>query len=204
MTLTIILITAAVSVLCFQNTGLFTKLLLNPYRTFREKEWWRLISHGFVHADWTHLIVNMFVLYSFGRATEGYFSNLVDLGYIRSPMLHFFLLYFGGMLVASIPSMLRHRNDPNYNSVGASGAVSAVVFTSIFFSPLQNLYLYFIPMPGIVFGILYLVYSQVMARRASDNVNHEAHFTGAVFGLVYPILLEPGLAGYFIRQFDIF
>jgi membrane associated rhomboid family serine protease len=180
------------------------RLLLNPYQTYHKKEWWRLVSHGFVHADWTHLIVNMFVLYSFGRAGERYFGDLSSMGYINSPQLHYLLLYFGGMIVSSIPSLLRFKNDPNYNSVGASGAVSAVLFSCIFFSPLQNLYLFFIPMPGILFGILYLVYSQVMARRSSDNVNHEAHFTGAIFGLLYPILIEPSLASHFINQLNIF
>jgi len=200
MTLTIIVFTAIVSIFCFQNEAWFMRLLLNPYDTWHRKEWWRMVSHGFIHADWIHLFVNMFVLYSFGRAAERYFGELASMGYLRFPYMHYLLVYFGGMVVSSLPSMIKHRNDPNYNSVGASGAVSAILFVCIFFSPLQNLYLYFIPMPGILFGVLYVIYSQVMARRAKDHVNHEAHLTGALFGFIYPIIIKPDLIRVFLGQ----
>jgi membrane associated rhomboid family serine protease len=200
MTIAIIAITVAVSIFCFQNDHWFLRLLLNPFQTWHRREWWRMVSHGFVHADWIHLFVNMFVLYSFGRAAERYFGDLAGLGYLKFPMLHYLIVYFGGMVVSSLPSLWRHRDNPDYNSVGASGAVSAILFVDIFFSPLQNLYLYFIPMPGIVFGVLYVIYSQVMSRRSKDNINHEAHLTGALFGFIYPILIKPDLIRVFLGQ----
>ena len=200
MTIITILVTILVSIYGFQNKQFFDKLLLNPYRLIQKKEFYRVISHGFIHADWTHLLVNMFVLFSFGKAIELYLGNLKNLGYIHSIQFHFILLYLGGIIVSSLPSIIKHRNDSWYNSLGASGGVSSVVFASIFFNPLNIIYLYFIPIPGIVFGILYLVYSQYMSKRNKDNVNHEAHFTGAVFGFVYPLIIHPGLIKIFLSQ----
>lgn len=200
MTIVIIAITAIVSIISFQNDRLFSTLLLNPLKFLRKKEYYRILSHGFIHADWTHLIVNMFVLFSFGRAIEGYFNQLKEMDYLRYPQLHYLILYFGGIIVSSIPSIIKHRNDSWYNSVGASGGVSAVVFTSIFFGPLNILYLYFIPIPGIVFGALYLIYSQYMAKRNKDNINHDAHFAGSIFGFLYPLLINIGLFKVFLNQ----
>ncbi len=200
MTIITIIVTILISIYGFQNKQLFDKLLLNPYRLIQKKEFYRVITHGFIHADWTHLLVNMFVLFSFGKAIELYLGNLKNLGYIQSIQFHFILLYLGGIIVSSLPSIIKHRNDSWYNSLGASGGVSSVVFASIFFDPLNIIYLYFIPIPGIIFGILYLVYSQYMSKRNKDNVNHEAHFTGAVFGFVYPLIIHPGLIKIFLSQ----
>lgn len=200
MTIITIIVTILISIYGFQNKQLFDKLLLNPYRLIQKKEFYRVITHGFIHADWTHLLVNMFVLFSFGKAIELYLGNLKNLGYIHSIQFHFILLYLGGIIVSSLPSIIKHRNDSWYNSLGASGGVSSVVFASIFFDPLNIIYLYFIPIPGIIFGILYLVYSQYMSKRNKDNVNHEAHFTGAVFGFVYPLFIHPGLIKIFLSQ----
>ena len=200
MTIIIIAITTIVSIISFQNDRLFSILLLNPLKFLRKKEYYRILSHGFIHADWMHLIVNMFVLFSFGRAIEGYFDQLKEMDYLRYPHLHYLALYIGGIIVSSIPSIIKHRNDSWYNSVGASGGVSAVVFASIFFGPLNILYLYFIPIPGIVFGALYLIYSQYMAKRNKDNINHDAHFAGSVYGFLYPLLINIGLFKVFLNQ----
>ena len=200
MTIIIIAITTIVSIISFQNDRFFSILLLNPLKFLRKKEYYRILSHGFIHADWMHLIVNMFVLFSFGRAIEGYFDQLKVMDYLRYPNLHYLALYIGGIIVSSIPSIIKHRNDSRYNSVGASGGVSAVVFASIFFGPLNILYLYFIPIPGIVFGALYLIYSQYMAKRNKDNINHDAHFAGSVYGFLYPLLINIGLFKVFLNQ----
>ena len=121
MTLAIIIITALVSVFSFQNRTWFDKLKLNPYRLYYKKEWGRILSHGFIHADWTHLIVNMFVLYSFGRAVEYYFSELRVSGYMSFPIIHFLLLYLGGIIISSIPSILKQKNHEWFNrKVGAT------------------------------------------------------------------------------------
>ncbi len=200
MTLIIIALTIIISVYTFQNNHLFNKLLLNPFRLIHNKEYFRIITHGFIHADWTHLLVNMFVLFSFGKAIEMYLGNLKSLGYIHNIQIQFLILYLGGIIISSIPSIVKHKNDSWYNSLGASGGVSSVVFASIFFDPLNIIYLYFIPIPGIVFGVLYLVYSQYMSKKNRGNINHEAHFTGAVFGFLYPIIIHPGLIKVFFSQ----
>ena len=192
----IIGITAVVSFLAFQNVSLMEKLQFNAAQVVHRKQYYRLISHAFVHVSWTHLIVNMLVLYFFGRNVESYF------GYFFGNMaeIYFVILYIGGMLASNIWSLIKHQNDYYYNAVGASGAVSAVLFTFIFLDPWEMLYLFaIIPIPGIVFGVGYLIYSYQMGKRKSDNVAHDAHFLGAVFGFVFPIILKPDLFRRFIE-----
>ncbi len=201
MTIIIIVITCLISISAFNRKELFDKLQLNPYAVYHKKQWYRIITHGFLHADWVHLFVNMFVLFSFGSSIENIFKQLAAQGIINSPILSFLLLYFIGMILATITTIKKHKDNYWYNSVGASGAVSAVVFASIFFQPLAKLYFYaVIPIPGIVFGVLYLAYSQYMSKRDSDNINHDAHFIGAVFGFLFPLLLDPKLINVFLSQ----
>jgi len=201
MTLLIIAITSVISVIAFNRRDIFNKLQLNPYAVYHKKEWYRILSHGFLHADWVHLFVNMFVLFSFGSAVENIFKQLASNGIIQSPILVFVILYFGSMIFATVTTIAKHKENEWYNSVGASGAVSAVVFTSIFFQPLANLYFFaVIPIPGIVFGVLYLGYSHYMSRKGGDNINHDAHFIGAVFGFIFPLLLDPSLIKIFLNQ----
>lgn len=201
-TILIVVSTAIVSIICFQRMDIFSKLDFEPYLIYRKKEYFRFISHSLVHADWIHLIVNMLVFFSFGKYVEKIFDSLQQQDFIFSGKFFFIVLYFGGAIVASIPSFIKHRENPNYVSVGASGAVSAILFTSIFFSPLDKVYFYgILPIPGFIFGILYLIYSSYMARRGGDNVNHDAHFWGAVFGFIFPLFIDPGLITNFINQF---
>ncbi len=200
MTVTIIIVTSIISVYAFSHGDFFNKMTLNPYLFLHKKEYWRIFTHGFIHADWVHLGVNMFVLFSFGIFTEKYLKALALHGYINHPSLNYLILYCGGILFSAIPSIIRHQKDSWYNSVGASGAVSAVVFISIFFQPKNLIYFYFIPIPGIVFGILYLIYSQYMAKKSGQHINHEAHFAGALFGFFYPVLMNPALIHLFFSQ----
>ncbi len=196
LTYTLIAITVLVSMLCFNNAQLFDKLSLKPYRVVHANEWYRLITHGFVHADWMHLFVNMFTFWSFGQYIENAFQ------YMGFGKWAFLLLYFGGMIIASVNDIIRYRNASWYTSIGASGAVAAVLFTAIFLNPWDKILLFAaIPIPGIVFGLLYLAYCQYMARRGGDHINHNAHFYGAVFGFIFPILLEPRLFQVFIQHF---
>lgn len=206
MTILLIVITSVISILGFNNREIFEKLQLNPYATYHKKEWYRIVSHGFLHADWIHLFINMFVLYSFGNSVENIFKQLAYEGIIKSPVLSFVLLYFISMAFATITTIVKHKDNYYYNSVGASGAVSAVVFTHIFFLPIHPIELYaIIPIPGIILGIAYLIYSQYMSKKAKDNVNHDAHFIGAVFGFLFPIALQPKLINVFLNQiFSIF
>lgn len=196
LTYIIIAVTVAVSLACFSNGQLFDKLSLKPYRVVHAREWYRVISHGFVHADWVHLFVNMFTFWSFGQYIESAFQ------YLGFGQWSFLVLYFGAMIVASVSDLIRFRNAAWYTSIGASGAVSAVLFTAILLNPWDKILLFaVIPIPGILFGVLYLAYCQYMARQGGDNINHNAHFYGAVFGLVFPILLEPQLFRMFLSHF---
>ena len=192
----IIGITVVVSYLCFNNQELFRKSALMPYRTVKNNEWYRLVTHGFVHADMTHLLVNMFTFWSFGTYIENVF------GYLGFGTWGYLGLYLGGMVFASSYDVLKHHNDPYYVSIGASGAVSAILFSSILFDPWSKILLFaIIPVPGIIFGVLYLAYCQYMAKRAGDNINHNAHFYGAVYGFLYPALLNPSLLKAFLSHF---
>ena len=187
--------TVVVSLLCFNRRDLINKLSFNAYAVVKRKEWYRFITHGFVHADMTHLFVNMFTFWSFGGFMETLFSN------IGFGSWAFIGLYFGGMIFASLYDLIKHRNNIYYQSIGASGAVSAILFSSILFNPWGSILLFaIIPVPGIVFGVLYLLYCQYMAKNATDHINHNAHFYGALFGLLYPILLLPPLLSDFVEQ----
>ena len=194
----IIALTVVISLRCFKDRRLFEKLAFIPYLTVKRNEWYRLVTHGFVHADMTHLLVNMFTFWSFGVYIERVF------GYLGFGAFGFLGLYIGGMVMASAYDLYRQRNNPSFLSIGASGAVSAVLFSSIFLEPWSKILLFaIIPVPGIVFGILYLVYCQYMAKQSGDNINHDAHFYGAVYGLIYPALLDTSLvSSFFSRLFS--
>lgn len=193
----IIGVTSLVSYLAFGNPVMMERMQFNAAKVVHRNEYYRLISHAFVHANWTHLIVNMFVLYFFGRGIEQYFAFYFG----NRATAYFILLYFGGILASTVWSLITQKNNYYYNAVGASGAVSALLFAFIFFNPWEMLYLFaFLPIPGIVFAVGYLAYSYWMSRRQTDNVAHDAHFLGAVFGFVFPILANPRLFEHFIDQ----
>lgn len=187
--------TVLISYLAFQNPDLASKLQFNAAQIVHRKEYYRLVSHAFIHANWTHLLINMMVLYFFGRNVEAYLDHYFG----NRATFYYLLLYFGGILASNIWSLIKNQNNYYYNAVGASGAVSAVLFATIFFDPWGLLYLFaIVPIPGILFGVGYLVYSYQMSKKQRDNVAHDAHFLGAVFGFVFPILLRPGLFERFI------
>ncbi len=201
MTIILIIITSIISALAFNNNQLFSKMQLSPFLVYHRKEYYRLISHGFIHADWMHLIINMIVFYSFGTAVEYYFGQLEAEGYMRFSRVWFTFLYLAGIVISSVTTIAKHKDNSYYNAVGASGAVSAVTFCAIFFAPYSKLLLYaIIPIPGIVFGVLYLIFSQYMSRRGNDNINHDAHFVGAVFGFLFPLIIKFQLIHIFLDQ----
>ncbi len=201
MTILLIAITCLISILCFNNSSLFSRLQFNAYQIFHRRQYYRMLSHGFVHANWWHLIVNMLVLYFFGTNVEAILRMLGEGGMIKFPSLVYLLLYLISVIFASSISLIRYKDDHWYNSVGASGAVGAVMFFCIFFKPWEKLYLYgMIGIPGIIFGVLYLIYSQYMSRRGGDNINHDAHFLGSVFGFIFPLFIDLNLYQYFIAQ----
>jgi membrane associated rhomboid family serine protease len=189
-TTALVAITTLVSILTFSNSNLYYQFMFHPYlMSDRKQEWHRFISHSLIHADWMHLIFNMIGLYSFGR--------LVEMNIGMSSML---LLYLLGVVVSVIPAYVKHRGNNAYRSLGASGGVSAVVFAGVMLSPFSTILFYFIPMPAIVFAILYLIYSQYSAKKGSDHIAHDTHLVGAIFGWVYIVAVHPSIAQGFIRQ----
>lgn len=190
-TLIIIVVTVIVSIIAFGNHQMFRRLAFNAYDIKHFKNSYRFLSYALIHADWIHLLINMMVLYSFGRVVEQYYGFYFG----TKGILYFILLYVGGTALSTLPSYGKHKDDYSYTAVGASGAVSAVVFASIIFDPLSKIYLFLIPIgiPSIIFGVLYLIYSAYMGKKNIDNVGHDAHFWGAVFGFVFTIVLKPSL-----------
>lgn len=202
-TLILIAATAVVSILAFQRSQLFEALLFSPFAVQHRGQWYRMLSHAFVHADWPHLLVNMFVLWSFGSSVEVLYGMISPLPSAAA----YVMLYVGGIVCATFPGMAKHRNDPRYRSVGASGAVSAVLFAHVLMMPTQSITLFFIQsLPAWLFGVLYLIYSYAMDKRGGDNVAHDAHFYGAVFGVLFTAAMDPNLVldlGYLERSLGI-
>lgn len=167
--------------------------MMIPYRMVRQKTWFELISSGFVHASLGHLFLNMFVLFFFGPILEQAIGQT-----------HFVLLYFTGLIASGLPSAYKHKDNPSFATVGASGAVESVLFGFIVLFPLDPIYIMFIPfgIPSIIFGILFLAYS-IYASKGEGKINHEAHIAGALWGVVYLILFVPGTVEHFLTVFGI-
>lgn len=213
--LVIVIANVALSLAVFSNRDLFGKLLFNPYRTLRQNEWYRTVTHAFIHADYIHLFFNMYVLYQFGGLIETIFTDpkvfanvfpTVDFWGVSRGYLYFVILYFGGMLAATLPAFKKHKDNPAYNSVGASGAVSAVVLAIIIALPTMQLYLFFIPIgiPAFIIGIAYLTYEYFMSKKGRTGIAHDAHLWGGLFGLVFMLAIEPRFGMYFLRQVGAF
>lgn len=189
-TLIMIGITALVSYLAFKNRHLLNDLLLWPAKMKDPKQLYRLLTAGFVHADSMHLIFNMVTLYFFGQILE----QVLGFGL-------FLILYISAIVVASIPSFLKHVNNPDYLSLGASGGVAAIVFAMIYLEPWSKLYIFFaIPVPSIVFAAGYLGYTVYYAKKGGQRINHDAHLWGSLFGLLFMLVIDPTHGLYFINQ----
>jgi membrane associated rhomboid family serine protease len=195
LTIAIVVITALLSFATFNNEKMMNDLILYPPYVLRKNQYYRLITSGLIHADISHLAFNMITLYFFGKSWEQ-----VYVGYFGLPSYLFLVLYFGGMIVADIPSLIKHANNYNYRSLGASGAVSAVVFSMILVSPWSMLYVMFLPLPAILYAILYLGYSIYMDRKGGGNINHGAHLWGAIFGIVFTLIMKPEVGSLFMQQ----
>lgn len=191
LTLLITVVTVGISAYAFNEKRFLSSMMMKPYKAVHQKEFYRYITSGFVHSNWLHLGLNMWVFYMFGGLIESVIGPLA-----------FVLLYIVGIIVSDIPTALKYQHQPGYSSLGASGGVSAVVFAMIVVFPLAPLRLLFIPIdiPAFIFGTLYLMYSYYMNRRDSDHVNHSAHMWGALFGILFMIVLEPSLAGRFFSE----
>ncbi|MFN0049439.1 MAG: rhomboid family intramembrane serine protease, partial [Cytophagales bacterium] len=181
------------------NGTLIDRWVFNSYKIYHKNEYWRLLTSGFIHADYSHLIFNMISLYFFGAFVEEYyryvFGELYGAGF-------YLTLYLVGILLSDVYSLFAYKNSLNFNSLGASGAVSAIVYASILLSPLDKIYIFFIPIgiPGFIYGIIYLIYTSYLAKQSNDHVNHFAHFGGAIIGVLFTIVIYPPSVDLFIDQ----
>ena len=210
--LIIVGLTVAISAYAWSNDELMESWILRPYRMARDQsQLYRFLTSGFLHADWGHLLFNMIAFYSFGGLVLSALSNGTNAQGVDGfggigGIWRFLLLYLGGIVVSDIPTYFRHRDDRHYGSLGASGGVASVLFAGVIFAPLNKIYLMFIPIgiPGFIFGFLYLAYSYYQGRRGGDNINHDAHFYGAIYGVLLTLIFMPSSGVEFIKQISLF
>jgi membrane associated rhomboid family serine protease len=166
----------------YSKPALIQRFLFRPYWFLRRKQYDTVVTSGFVHADLGHLIFNMVTFYFFAFPLERVIGPL-----------RFAVLYLLGLVLSEITTYYKHRNDPSYASLGASGAISAVLFASIVYFPTQKLFIIPIPVPipAPLFAIAYVAYSWYSARQARGNINHDAHLGGALVGLAFVFLTDP-------------
>lgn len=194
----ILAITIFVSITAMDNHALKNKMMFNAYMIHERKEWYRFFSNGLIHADWMHLGFNMFSLYMFGIGVEGAYQEIFE----AKGILFFILLYVGGLVMSSLYSYEKHKNNVYYNALGASGAVSAVIFAYIVIFPTARLGFMFIPVPipAYLFGFIFLGIEYYLGKRGQDNIGHDAHIWGAIYGVVLTLILKPALATRFMDQ----
>jgi membrane associated rhomboid family serine protease len=186
----IILITCLISYLAFNDNLLMERLLFIPSQIEKYKEYYRFITSGLVHNDYMHLLLNMFVLYSFGTLVEKEFSYMLP-GFGG---VIFLLFYITALIVSDYPSFLKYRFSGYYRSLGASGATSAVIFASIMFFPLGKILLFgILPLKSWLFAILYIAYESYMNKQRMDNVAHDVHIYGALYGVLFVTAIEPSV-----------
>ncbi|WP_373190766.1 rhomboid family intramembrane serine protease [Halomonas sp.] len=191
-TLSLIAFTVILSLTAWRSPSLLASLIYWPPGVAKG-QWWRLLTHGFIHADGTHLLFNMITFYFFGRVMEQVLTP-------RIGPLGFLLFYLSGILVAILPSHFRHRVDSQYRSLGASGAVSTMLFAYILLQPWSLLYVFFVPVPAIIFAVVYVVYSVQASHRGGSKINHSAHLWGGAWGVAFMLFLAPGLGPRFFEE----
>jgi membrane associated rhomboid family serine protease len=192
--LIIIAITCIVSMLAFGNPELLRRLILWPPAVSRDRQYYRLVTYGLIHADGQHLLFNMLTLYFFGSHMERFYTDhLGAFGYA--------IFYTGGLIVSILPSYFDNRTNAEYRSLGASGAVSAALFASILLQPWTMLLVFFaLPIPAILYAVLYIAYSIYMDRRGDGNINHKAHLWGAAYGVAMTVVTEPAVISRFLAS----
>ena len=198
-TLIIIIITVLVSIAAFSNQKILDDFIFYPPAVTYNKQWYRFITCGLIHADFGHLIFNMYAFYLFGKAVEDYFILIFQ----EKGKLLYLLLYLTSLFVCLLPTYSKHREDGSYRSLGASGAVSAVIFAYIMLEPLTGIGIIFIPgisIPGFLFGILYLAISSYLDKRGGGGINHSAHLWGALYGIAFLIVAAYLFSDYAVLQ----
>ncbi|WP_290242982.1 rhomboid family intramembrane serine protease [Pedobacter aquatilis] len=185
----IFVFTIITSLYAFYDNSVYGKFMLHPYSVSKGKNIFTLITSGLIHADWMHLAFNMFTFFAFAFTLETLMGSW-----------RFGMLYFLALILSDIPTVFRYKDSFNYNSLGASGAISAVLFSYILYNPMSKIYIMFIPIgiPAVVFGFLYLIYCAYASKNSRDGINHDAHFYGALTGLIFTIIFVPGILQNFI------
>jgi len=199
----IIIITAIISYISQRRQDIMQKLIMHPYTVTRQNQYYRLLTSGFIHSGLIHFFFNMLALYFFGPYIEAIFKEL----YPVSGSVLFIVFYLSAIVVSDLTSLRKHKDNSGYFSLGASGAVSAVVFSWIMFFPTRTIYVYFIPMPGFILGALYLIYSYYQSKNPDSHINHDAHLWGSIYGIIFTTILYPSAIPRFIQQlseFEIF
>ena len=194
-TLAIVIITTVISIAGFRNGKIVDELIFWPPAISKKNQYYRFITCGLIHADYMHLIFNMLTLYFFGTYMEAHYQG--DLGLQK---YYYLALYIGALIVSNIPTYIKHYNDYDYRSLGASGAVSAVLFSFILLGPWQQILVLVFPVPAIIYGGLFLFYSAYMSRKGGDHINHDAHFYGALFGVLFTIAVRPDVINIFLNE----
>jgi membrane associated rhomboid family serine protease len=206
-TLVLVVVTVAISIWGWNNSSIMGRWIFNPYSTHHHREYYRMIASGFLHKDYIHLIFNMFVLFMFGNYVEQTLD--VYFGPVTGKIL-FLALYLLGIIISDIPTLIKHKDHRHYNALGASGGVSSVLFSFVILYPLEELCLYGIPLlcfPGILWAALYVIYSIYMGKKGGDNINHDAHLYGGLFGIVFTFIVVPNaFEGFFaqLAEFSLF
>ena len=185
-TLSIILLTSVISFTGFSNQKVQDDLIFYPPAITNRNQWYRFVTSGLIHADIMHLLFNMYSFYLFGELVERTFVQIFG----ESGKIIYLLLYIISLIVCLLPTYFNNQNNYHYRSLGASGAVSAVIFAGIFLYPTMGMGIFPIPfhIPGFVFGPLYLILSAYLAKKGQGNINHSAHIWGAIFGIVFLII----------------
>lgn len=184
-TLALIAINVIISLIAMNNQDVMSKAIMWPYGVKRYNQFYRFITSGFIHADYIHLFFNMFTLLFFGQVVEIYFS-----GYGLGGNIAYLVLYFLALIASDLPTYFKQKDNYNYHCLGASGAVSAIVFAAVVFDPWGSIYLYgALKISALVYAVLYIVYCVAMSRKGGDNINHDAHLWGSLFGLGFTIAL---------------
>lgn len=193
----IFVFTIVTSIYAFSNPHLFSRFMLHPHSVYRGQRAYTVLTSGLIHRDWGHLLFNMLTFFFFGFALESILAGVSAWGHTQ-----FALIYLLGLVLSDVTTVYKQRANPLYYSLGASGAICAVLFAFIMFQPTAMLGIFLIiPMPAWIFGILFLVYCAWAAKQARDSINHDAHFYGALVGIVATLVFHPWVFSHFLGHF---
>lgn len=196
-TLILIIVTVAASIYSWNNPAIQQRWMFNPFTVHNARQYYRFLSSGFIHSNSLHLIFNMIALYFFGGVIERIYMNTFG----AKGVIYYLITYLAGIIVSNIKTYVKYKNSSYYNSLGASGGVASILFASIIYRPTSSICLYFaICIPAFILGAIYLIYTYYSGKKLSDNINHDAHLFGSLFGIVFTILLRPVVIVEFIER----